>query len=176
MAKNQELEMVAENVATETKRWVKKPNTAEDVEILTKGVEIMNQNASENFKKVLASVVNWNAEDGEVKTTNRKDLVESFGETAELKNYLESEDFKSELSDYAAIAKVVPVINNIVSYNSRRTTTYVSKKKQQVIINGDPYTVNAAFFASTQHMSKAERREALLAHPDTVKNNDIEEF
>lgn len=174
MKKNQELEMVAE--ATETKKWVKKPLTVEDIAVLKQGVAIIGETASENFKKVLNAVVDWNAEDGEVKTANRKNLVESFGETAELKAYLETEEFKQELANVAAIAKVVPVINSIVSYNGRRASTYVSKKKQSVIIDGDLYSVNAAFYASIQHLSKNERREALIYHPETVKNSNIEEF
>ena len=152
------VEETAEN-KEEKKRWERKPMTAEEIEQVKAGIETLKElGVSENYAKLLAAAPNWYAEDKTVKDENRKALVDSFDDAR-----------------FAGITKLMAIVGNIVSYNSRRT--YIPKDKMvEVSINGEVYTVNKKYMESIRELPKDERRKLLLEHADTKKANTIEEF
>lgn len=175
---SKELEKLVEETTenTEKKTWTRKPLTAEEVESVKSAIETMKElGVSENYQKLMAAAPDWYAEDKTVKEENRKALVESFD--GKLKDYLDSEEFKQEHGKFAGLTKLMSIIGNIVSYNARRNYTSKAKAKMVVIsIGGEYYTVNQDYMNSIRELPKDQRRELLLQHEDTKKNNSIEEF
>lgn len=167
------VEETAEN-KEEKKRWERKPITAEEIEQVKAGIETLKKlGVSENYAKLLAAAPNWYAEDKTVKEENRKALVDSFD--GKLKDYLESEEFVTEHARFSGITKLMAIVGNIVSYNSRRN--YIPKDKMvEVSINGEVYTVNKKYMESIRELPKDERRKLLIEHADTKKASTIEEF
>lgn len=169
----EEMEGMTETTATEKKRWVQKPFTAEQMESITAGVaKIKEMGASEKFCHILDACADWRNPDEEVKNNNRKAMSEAFG--GKVKEYLQSEEFKAEAESFMHIAAAMTVVNQIKTYAGR--TTYTPKAKmKKVSINNTIYQVNAEYLESIRQ--EANRADLLLAHPDTKKfEDDIEEF
>lgn len=162
--------------ATERKKWVR-TQTEEDRNILVAGIAKMKEiGVSEKFAHILEVVADWFGDDKELVAEQRKALVEAFEGSENLKDYLETDEFKAEFAGFYGISKVMPVFNNIKSYYSRREG--VSRKKvkySQVSIDGTVYNVNSEFMKTLVDMPRDERKKMVLEHPDTQKV-EVEEF
>lgn len=167
---------VVETETTEKKRWVR-TQTEEDRNILVAGIAKMKEiGVSEKFGRFLDVVADWFGDDKDLVAEQRKALVESFEGSENLKDYLETEEFKAEFAGFYGIGKVMPVFNNIRSYYSRREG--VSRKKvkySQVSIDGVVYNVNSEYMKTLVDMPREERKAMVLNHPDTHKV-EVEEF
>jgi hypothetical protein len=158
---------------TEGTKKSKEPKelTPEEVAGLTAAVaKIKEFGVSENFSKVLDLVPVWHDKDASaaVKTS----VIEGFGGSEAFKNYIDG-DFQAELAVINGLQKAASTMNNIKSFYARRATT-AKPKMIQVSIGGDLYEVNADFLASLSGMDAASKRPALLANPDTKKNEGVE--
>lgn len=182
MAKKEKIEEgletaeVVETPTTERKKYVRN-QTAEDREVLVAGINKMKEiGVSEKFGRFLDVVADWFGDDKDLIAEQRKALVEAFEGSENLKDYLESEEFKSEFAGFYGIGKVMPVFNNIKSYYSRREG--VSRKKvkySQISIDGTVYNVNSEYMKTLVDMPREERKQLVLNHPDTHKV-EVEEF
>lgn len=158
----------AQVTTTESKK-VKKEQTVEERETLVAGVGQMKaMGVSENLAKVLAIVPDWNG-DKELNAANKAALIEAFGGSDKLKDYIDGE-FVAEIQAWQGIAKALPVLNNIKSFYARRESTGTKRvKTTQVSIDHVLYTVNADYKESIAALAPAEKKELLLAHKDTKK-------
>lgn len=179
MNKNVEgLETIAVEEAAPKKKYVR-VQSEEDRAILVAGVEQIKQiGVSENFAKILEIVPDWFTSDKDLLAELRKNLVESFEGSENLKDYLETEEFKLEFDGFFGISKTMPVFNNIRSYYARRAgvAKRTSKVKlSQVSIDGTVYNVDSEFMKGLVDMPRDERKKAILEHPATAKV-EVEEF
>lgn len=160
----------AEVTATETKETVKKFQTVEDKAILVAAVAAMRAiGVTPELDKILDLVPVWKGEDAELLSATKKTVADNFGGAELLKDFCD-QSFDPSMVDFAAIAKAVPVLNNIQSFYGRRKATTGTRSKTKLIltiINGITYNVNAEFAESIKDMSKTDKKDALLAHPDT---------
>ena len=165
-----------ENEAVETKKRVKKVQTAEERETLVAGCEKLKQlGVSENLAKLLAIVPEWNG-DKEALAAHKEQLIEAFGGSEALKDFVDG-SFLDELKPYAGIAKVTPVLNNIRSFYARRASNGSHKTAtMQVNIGGAFYKVDKAYFDSLADKSNEEKRELLLQHEKTTRIDNIPEI
>jgi len=160
--------------AQESKRKVQTP---EERETLVAGAEQLRSiGISDRLSKVLVLAVDWNTPKETVQPA-KEALIKEFGTSDALKDYVDT-DFQKELQPFAGIAKLLPVLNNIKSFYARRENTSVSKKVKyvQASISGTIYNVNAAYMAEIANLPNAEKKQLLLAHPDTNSVEVIEEI
>lgn len=167
---------VVETPTTERKKYVRN-QSAEDREVLVAGIAKMKEiGVTEEFGNFLDVVADWFGDDKELIAEQRKALVEKFEGSENLKDYLESDQFKAEFAGFYGIGKVMPVFNNIKSYYSRREG--VSRKKvkySQISIDGVVYNVNSEYMKTLVDMPREERKQMVLNHQDTHKV-EVEEF
>jgi hypothetical protein len=155
----------------------RKEQSAEDRETLVAGVEQLKAiGVSYRFAKVLTLAIDWNTPK-EVVTTAKETLIAEFGTSEALKDYVDAE-FQKEIQPWQGIAKLIPVLNNIKSFYARRENTGTSKKVKfvQASIGGVIYNVNQAYMAEITNLPNAEKKELLLAHPDTNSVDLIDEI
>lgn len=178
MSKNQiEGLETAEVVAETADKKVKKVQTAEEREILVAGVEKIKEiGVSKNLAVVLELVAEWNGEK-EVLSLAKDSVIEVFGGSDKLKDYIDG-DFQTEVLGFVGLAKAIPVLNNIKAFYARRENVGTGKKVKtvQVAIEGTTYTVNAEYRETIKDMPSDEKKQLLLAHPDTKKAAVIEEI
>jgi len=185
MGKPEELEELEEIVSEDIKEKKRYERKSLDPKLVEKGIETIKLlDPSDFIVKLLDIVQPWNLkDDDETVKSNiaeiRKNFVESVGGSEKLKDTLEQEDIKKELENLNALAKTMPIINNITSYYARRANAgqRVRKAKYtQIRINNTTYQVNSEYYLSLSELSSAERQKMLLEHPDTKKIEIIEEF
>ena len=173
MSKEQDLQVAdlesAETVAPTTKK--EKVLTAEEIQALTDASQKIREfGVSADFDKVLTLVPNWHNSDA---VKEAKDaVIESFGGSEKFKDYIDG-PFQKELAVIAGLSKVASTLNNIKSFYARRESTKKAKTSQ-VNIGGEFYEVDAEYLASLSEVTGAEKRELLLAHAGTKKNESIE--
>jgi hypothetical protein len=158
---------------TETKKSSKEPKelTPEEIAGLAAAVAKINEfGVSANFAKVLSLVPVWHDKDASAPV--KASVIESFGGSEEFKNYIDG-DFQTELAVINGLQKAASTLNNVKSFYARRATT-AKTKLIQVSISGDLYEVSADFLASLSGMDAASKRAALLADPNTKKNEGVE--
>lgn len=167
----------AANTTEEKKPRAKKVQTPEDKETLAAGVEQIKEiGVSENLAKVLELIPEWNAGDKEGLSALKDSVIEAFGGSDKLKDYITDGEFKNEIQAFNGIAKAMPVLNNIKAFYERRKGTGRGRVKTvQIAIDGTTYNVNAAYREEIKDMPKDTRKELLLGHVDT-KKAEIEEL
>ena len=159
-----------ENEVKEVKTWKRKPQTAEETQILAQGTEVISKKVSKEAKHILECVPAWLGENKEVTLEQRKALVEFFGGSDKIREYFESDRFTNDFSDFIAIAKVMPVVNIIKNYYSHRTSTNrVSRKLVNITVDGHLCKINEEFLKSIEGKSKEERKALIMQHPSFVK-------
>lgn len=81
---------------TKTKRE-QKPQTAEEKATLVAGVKKMNEiGLTPNLAAIVAAAPSWNDPDKAVVDAARKNIIAHFGSAENLKDFLETPEFKSE--------------------------------------------------------------------------------
>ena len=171
-------EGTANTETTETKEAkARKEQSPEEREVLVAGVnQLLEIGVSDRLSKVLTLAVDWNTPK-EVVSAAKEALIKEFGTSDALKDYVDAE-FQKELMPFQGIAKLMPVLNNIKSFYARRENTAASKKIKfvQASIGGVIYNVNAAYMVEITNLTGPEKKELLLAHPDTNSVDVIEEI
>jgi len=148
-----------------------KEMTPEELAGIIAGVEkVKGFGVSESLSKVLDLVAVWHDKDASAPV--KASVIESFGGSENFKNYIDG-DFQEELAVIAGMQKVASCLNNIKSFYARRESTKKAKTTQ-VNIGGTFYEVNADFLTSLAGVEASEKREKLLAHPDTKPNTSVE--
>ena len=122
---------------------------------------------SPKMAKVMELVPNWH--DTEANKETKDAVQEYFGGSEEFKNYIDGE-FQEELVSFGGFAKLATTLNNIKSFYARRAGKRPSKATTTINIGGDIYSVNKAYLESLANEEVAQKRELLLAHKDTKKN------
>lgn len=170
------LEEATDMTSESADKKAKKVQTAEDRTTLEAGVNQLKEiGVSENLKKVLELVPEWNGEK-ETLSALKESVIEAFGGSDKLKDYIDG-PFQEEILAFQGIAKTMPVLNNIKSFYARRESTGVRKVKTvQVSIGGVTYNVDATYRDEIAALPVEEKRELLLAHPATKKADVIEEI
>jgi len=165
-----------EGAVAETKEVkAKKEQTPEDVAQIEAGVaKIKEFGVSEKFAQVMELATAWNGTDKDVLAAAKESLIKTFGGSDSLKDYVDGE-FQKELSDIQGTAKVASILNNIKSFYARRAGA-VKVKTLQVNILGTLYSVSAEYFVEIGAFSKEEKRELLLAHPNTTLVTTVAEI
>jgi hypothetical protein len=161
-----------EGAVTSPVKKEKRIQTTEEREILVKGLEaIKNSGASPELLKVAELAIDWNS-DKETTGIAKTVCIESFGDIEKLKDFTTSR-IASEIDEFNAISKIVPVINNIKSFYARRPGVGPRQPKTkkiplvQLVIDNTTYSVNKSYFESLKDMPREEKRAAILAHADT---------
>ena len=155
---------------------VKKELTAEDIAALNAATEkIQEFGVSDNFAKVLPLVSVWH--DKELAAPVKEEVIAAFGGSEKFKDYIGAE-FSTELAVIAGIQKSVSVLNNVKSFYARRgdgTPKAKKEKLMQITIGGEPYSISIAYYESLASVTdKVEKKELILAHPLTKKNEAVE--
>lgn len=178
-SKNQDLDLGALETATgaaekETKaKKADKEMTSEELEALNGAVDkIKAFGVSDNFSKVLSLVTIWHEKTSEELKNQKAEVIESFGGSEKFKDYVDGE-FQTELEVVSGLQKAVSTLNNIKSFYGRREGSK-KVKKTQISIQGVYYEVSSDFLASLAGVEASEKRAALLAHGDTVKQDVVE--
>jgi hypothetical protein len=178
--KNIELENVdtEEVVDTVKKKYVRTPL---DTETVVLGVKTISEKLSPSdlVGKILNIVEAWNQKDDQDISEIRKTFVESVNGSEVLKDLLATEEVQNELAALNAVAKVMPIVNNITSYYARRANAGERVRKSkftQIRINDTSYHVNSEYYNSLSELSPVERQKLLLEHTDTTKIEIAEEF
>lgn len=176
------LEDAATQSAVETaEKKEKKVKTAEEIaeekNMLAAGVAKLRAiGVSDKLSSVLELVAEWPNADKETLAPMKEKVIEAFGGSEKLKDYFGGE-FQQDVLEFAGIAKAMPVLNNIKAFYARRENTGTKKVKTiQVSISGTIYNVSADYSAEIANLPGSERKQLLLAHPDTVKVNLAEEI
>jgi len=151
----------------------KKTLTAEDVAALEAATEkVKNFGVSNEFAQVMKMVPMWH--DTEANAATKAEVIEFFGGSDKLKDYVDG-PFQEELAVINGLGKVLSTMNNIKSFYARRAGVSKAKVKlTSVNIGGDFYMVSADYLAFLAGTPAAEKRELLLAHESTKKNESIE--
>ena len=166
-----------ETVETEKEAKARKEQTSEDREVLVAGSKQLQEiGVSDRLAKVLILAIDWNTPK-DVVTVAKEALIKEFGTSEALKDYIDG-DFQKEILPFQGIAKLMPVLNNIKSFYARRENSGAKTKVKfvQASIGGVIYNVNAAYMTEIAGLSGAEKKELLLAHPDTNSVDVIEEI
>lgn len=183
MAKNEEmtngLEEAMETVeaqATEKTTTRRKEQTPEDVETIVAGVnKLVELGISEKAAIILKNLAPvWNGSDKEAIAAAKEEVIKAFEGSENLKDFIDG-DFQSEFQPFFGIAKVMPIANNIKSFYARRNSVK-KPATAHVSIDGVLYSVDKAYYETLAGKSSTEKRELLLAHPATVKSEDIPEI
>lgn len=161
----------ANTETTTTTAKKSKELSPEDIASLNSGIEkLRGFGVSDNMGRVLEMVAVWHEKD-----TNKPvkdEVIEQFGGSENFKNYIDG-DFQDELNTIMGINKAASTLNNIKSFYARRKQT--KPKFHSLVIDQVTYDVNADFFFSlTADMTRDEKVNAILAHPDTKENKSIE--
>lgn len=164
-------------VATEEKTTRRrKEQTPEDVETINAGVAKLRElGVSEKTLVILENLAPvWNGSDKEAIAAAKAVVIENFGGSDALKDYIDGE-FQTELQAFNGIAKLMPISNNIKSFYARRQST---KKAATIQVNiaGVLYSVDKAFYESLADASKEEKKAAILGHESLKKVGDIPEI
>lgn len=150
----------------------KRELTAEEI----KGIEIAAEKLKEmgatpEFSRVLDLAKVWNNK--EAAAPVKEAVIEAFGGSEKFKNYVDGA-FQEESAVVSGYAKIASTLNNIKAFYGRRATA-AKTKMQQIDIDNKIYQINSEFYASLPTtMSRDEKKEALLNHPDTVLNTITE--
>lgn len=162
------------NVAAETKATKeKKVLTAEEIAALEAACEKVKQfGVSDEFAQMMRMVPMWH--DTEANAAVKQEVADFFGGSDKLKDYVDG-PFQEELAVIAGLNKVASTLNNVKSFYARRAGTGKPRVKYASInIGGEFYNVNAEYLASLAGTPAPEKKELLLAHADTKKNESIE--
>lgn len=167
------LETEATVAAEATTKREKKVVTAEEIAALEKAVEKVQEfGVSAEYAQVMRMVPLWH--DTEANAAIKQEVIEFFGDSAKLKDYIDG-PFVEEHAVISGLGKVFSTMNNIKSFYARREGTGKPRVKlTSVNIGGEFYNVSADYLASLSEVPNAEKRELLLAHESTKKNESIE--
>ena len=170
-----EIQDVANEVQETGPKYVRRPLTQEELVEINSGVKQLKEiGISDNYGKMLSAVPDWYSDDDEVKKINRKNLTDSFGGSDKLKDYLESEEFKSEHMKWNGIARLLPIINNMASYHQRRPSRAGQNVRIQMSIENQLYMVNKNFLESIKDLPREAKIKAILEHDQTTKCEVVE--
>lgn len=151
-----------------------KTSTPEEVALHAQACEAIKEfGFSEKFQKLLVVVPAWHNKDENAE--NKKELIESFGSSEALKDYIDSEEFAEELATLQNVSKVTSILNLVKAFYARRPKAEkaprVKKGKLAVInIDGELYHARVELINEVKELeNKAERVEKLLADKYTTK-------
>lgn len=178
MSKDLEVEgLEQEQAVVETVDSAKEEKRLEKDASVKAGVEALKEvGVSENLAKVLDAASSWYAEKEE-KDEAKATLIEAFGGTDALKDYATGDEMTNEIEKFANIGKALSTLTSVRHFYARRKGAKKSKKvaKQTISIGGELYQVSSAYLAEISDKPKEEKRDLLLAHADT-KKEDITEL
>lgn len=171
MANKAQLEDALEGEATvvETETKAKRVPSEEELTLMSNAIASLSATGlvSEKMGKVMELVPLWH--DVEANKETKDAVQEYFGGSDKFKDYVDAE-YQEELAQFAGFAKLVTTLNNIKSFYARRSDKRPSKATTTINIGGDIYSVNKSYFESIADQDTATKRESLLAHKDTKKN------
>lgn len=170
MAEDLELDgLESKEVATETKTSTKQEKVVAGV------AKLRTLAVSENFSKFLNAAEVWGAGDAEAKDAAKAELVESFGGTDALKDLCSGDELKQEIEELNNVKTAVSAVNTILHFYARRKGAKSSKKvkTQTIQIAEVMYTVSQAYLLEIADKPSAEKKDLLLAHPDTKEVVDM---
>lgn len=158
---------------TEKKRWTPKAFSTEDIANINAALDMLkNAGFSQETITLLNAVPSWKDENTEVKNENKKSVLSAC---PNIKEYLNSEAFEKDNSIIRGLGLIGSTMKSIINYYSTHTGRTPKAKMKKVSIQGEFYMVNEAYLATITN--DPDRREKLLAHPDTTKIEEtIEEF
>lgn len=160
------LEKALESDVDVKAKKAKRAVTPEEVEGMKEAVAFVSQAGfvSEKAAKLLSLVPLWH--DTEANKAVKEEVIEFFGGIDTFKDYVDSE-FEAELLKLRGLGSLGTVGNTIKHFYARRKSTGASKATVQVNIGGTVYSVNKAYLAEIADKSNDEKKELLLAHPQT---------
>jgi len=146
-------------------------------EKIVSGVEkIKTLSVSEDLAKFLPAALVWGAGDAEAKDAAKAELIESFGGVEALKDLCSGDALSTEIDELNNVKVAVSAINTIKHFYARRAGGKARSKKvktQTISINDEMYSVDQAYLIEIQDKDASEKKELLLAHPNTKKEVDM---
>lgn len=149
----------------------------EEIICVNTAIDAITPEMGEKTVSVLSACANWNNEDADIRKSNRDSMLSHFANIDELKNFLKSEEFETEIAIVRGASKLNTLLNLIISYYTREIKR-TSTKKVVVRINGKTYKANKAYIESLAEITDPnQKREQILSHPETEEFvEEIEEF
>lgn len=158
--------VATETVETKPKKE-KKVYSEEEVAAMSNAVAVIaGSGVTPQVAKVLELLPMWH--DIDANAAKKEEVAEFFGGIDKMKDYFDG-DFQTELAALEAYQAVGSRLKLANSFYKRRENAgpKASKATRNINIDNVLYTINKAYYESIADKTSEEKKELLLAHPQT---------